>query len=100
MLLQIESPHIELTKETENHIRSKFEHLGKRYDRINHCDIVLRKEENDEQKYFFVEAKMEVPRIILFAQEKDETIFVAVDKVIQDLEQQLRRYKEELEEQR
>lgn len=98
MQLQIESPHIEPNKRLTNLIRSKFEQLGRRYDRINRCDVVLRKGKDDKQKYFFIEAKMEVPRKILFAMEKAETFEMALDKVISDLEHQLDRHKEEINE--
>lgn len=98
MQLQIESPHIETGKTLTNLVRRKFEHLGKRYDRINRCDVVLRKEKNNKQKYFFVEAKMEVPQTILFAHDKAESFEIALDKVINDLEHQLNRHKEEIEE--
>lgn len=98
MQLQIESPHIEAGKKITNLIRSKFRHLGKRYERINRCDVVLRKEKSDKQKYFFIEAKMEVPRTILFASDKAESFELALDKVINDLEHQLNRHKEEIEE--
>jgi ribosome-associated translation inhibitor RaiA len=47
-----------------------------------------------------MEAKMEVPGRLLFASDKDETFEMALDKVIHDLEHQLRRYKEELDERR
>ncbi len=98
MQLQIESPHIEIGKKITNLIRSKFEHLGKIYERINRCDVVLRKEKDDEQKNFFIEAKMEVPRTILFASDKAESFEIALEKVINDLEHQLNRHKEEIEE--
>lgn len=98
MQLQIESPHTELDKALTDLIRSKFDHLNKRYDRINRCDVVLRKEKSDEQKDFFVEAKMEVPRKVLFASDKAENFEMALDKVIHDLEHQLNRHKEEIEE--
>lgn len=98
MQLQIESPHIETGNKLTSLIRSKFEHLGKRYDRIKRCDVVLRREKNDKQEYFFIEAKMEVPRTILFANDKAETFEIALDKVINDLEHQLNRHKEEIEE--
>ena len=100
MQSQIESPHFEPDEELVNLVCSKFEHLRKRYDLINHCDVILKKENSDIQKNSFVEAKMEVPKEILFASEKDETFEMALDKVIHDLERQLRRYKEELEDQR
>ncbi|MFC0775077.1 hypothetical protein [Terrimonas alba] len=38
MQLQIESPHFEPDEERVNLICSKFEHPGKSYDRINHCE--------------------------------------------------------------
>lgn len=97
MRLQIESPHLELDKTMADLIRGKFDHLCKRYDRINRCDVVLRKEKSAEQKSFFVEAKMEVPRKILFASDKSENFEMALDKVIHDLERQLNRHKEEIE---
>jgi len=98
MQLQIESPHIDAEKKLTDLIRSKMYHLGKRYDRINRCDVVLRKEKSDKQEYFFVEAKMEVPRRILFASDKAESFEMALEKVINDLEHQLNRHKEEIEE--
>ena len=100
MQVQIETPHAELDETVENLVRSKLENLGKRYDRIFHCDVVLRQEKSDIQKYFFVEAKLEVPQKILFANEKAESFEMALDKVIHDLEHQLRRFKEQLEERR
>ncbi len=100
MQLQIESPHIEPDENLKELIYRKFEHLVKRYDRIGDCDVVLRKETSDVQKSFLVEAKMGVPKTILFASDNAETFEIALDKVIEELEHQLRRYKEEMEERR
>lgn len=100
MQLQIETPHAELDERVGNLVRSKFEQLGKKYERIFHCDVVLRQEKSGVQKYFFAEAKMEVPQKILFASDRAESYEMAVDKVIHDLEHQLRCFKEELEERR
>jgi len=98
MQLQIESPHIEIERGLTEFIHSKFEHLGKRYKRINRCDVVLRKDKSGEQEYFFIEAKMEVPRKMLFASEKAQSFEMALAKVIDDLEHQLTKHKEEIEE--
>lgn len=100
MQLRIETPHAELDEGVKNLVRSKFEHLGKRYERIFRCDVVLREEKSDIQKYFFVEAKMEVPQKILFARERAESFEMALGKVVHDLEHQLRSFKGELEERR
>ena len=100
MQVQIESLHIEPGEELTDLINRKIEHLGKRYDRIDHCDVILRKDKNDIQKSYFVETKMEGPGTVLFASENAETFEKAFGKVIDDLEHQLRRYKEELDERR
>ena len=100
MQIQIESPHVEPNEELLNLINSKIAHLGKMYDRTTHCNVVLRKEKDNGQKSAFIEVRMEVPKGTLFASEKDETFESALEKVIQDLEHQLRRHKEEMEERR
>lgn len=100
MQLQIESPHIELDEKLVQLMHKKFDHLGKRYSRIHSCTVVLRQENSDIQKYYSIEAKMEVPRTILFASEKEESFELALKKLMDDLEHQLRQFKEELDEQR
>ena len=83
-----------------NLINNKIAHLEKRYDRITHCNVMLRREKDNVQKNAFVEVKIEVPKGMIFASVKDETFELALDKVVQDLEHQLKRHKEEMEERR
>ena len=100
MNVQIESPQTERNDKLEKLIRDKFEQLGKKFSRVTSCNVLYHKQKNDVQQRYFVEAKMEVPRKILFASDKAETYELALTKVIDDLDHQLRRYKEELLEQR
>lgn len=100
MQLQIETVHIEPGEELTELIQRKIGHLEKRYDRINHCDVVLRKDKNDVKKSFFVETKIEVPGNILFASDKAESFEEALSKVVDDLEHQLAKFKEELDDRR
>lgn len=100
MQLQIESPHIETSEKLIDLIQAKFDHLGKRYNRIHSCTIILRKEKSDVQKNYSIEAKMEVPRSILFASEKDESFEKALSKLLDDLVHQLEHFKEEIREPR
>jgi ribosomal subunit interface protein len=95
MNIQIESPHYEPRPETLESIEQKFNRLGKKYERIENCSIVLKKEKNDLKKKYFVEARLQVPGTVLFASERDELIEVAIDKLLIDLEHQLTKYKEE-----
>jgi ribosomal subunit interface protein len=98
MLLQIESPNIKPDENLMDLVHRKFEHLGRRYYRINNFDVVLRKEINAAQKCFFVEAKAQISKMRLFASERAETIEGAIENVINKLEHQLRRVKGEREE--
>jgi ribosomal subunit interface protein len=94
MNVTIESPHIEGKQIAEALIRRKLDHLDKLYGRIEYCDIVLRKEKNDAQNSFFIEAKVKVPQHTLFSSDRAESFEITLDKVVHDLENQLRRHKE------
>lgn len=96
----IESPHIRLSEKLTGLVRSKFESMDKLYDRINHCNVVLRKEKNDMQQKFLVSANMNLPKAVLFGEDRAESFEVALDMVVHDLEHQLRRHKEKLDEKR
>ncbi|HVT86586.1 MAG TPA: ribosome-associated translation inhibitor RaiA [Chitinophagaceae bacterium] len=100
MNVQIESPQAERNVKLENLIQEKFEHLEKQFQRITNCKVLYHKQKNDVQQRYFIEAKMEVPQKILFASDKAETYELALSKVIDELDHQLRRYKEKLLEQR
>ncbi|HEU4574979.1 MAG TPA: ribosome-associated translation inhibitor RaiA [Chitinophagaceae bacterium] len=98
MQIHIESPHWQLSETQEEMIRQKFDTLAKMFRRIESCDIVVKKEKNDQQKEYFIEGKLQVPRRTLFSSEQAETFEIAIEKLLTDLEHRLRRYKEELEE--
>jgi putative sigma-54 modulation protein len=98
MKITVESPRIRLSEKLQKQIENKFSHLEKLSDRIVNCDVILKKEKNNKQKNFTVEARLLVPKELLFATEKAETFEIALDKVVDDMQQQLRRWKEEFEE--
>ena len=97
MQIIIESPHISISPKLEKELRRKFSHLEKLYDRILKCDVVLKKEKNDERKDYSVEGSLFVPGEVLFATERESSFELALNKLISALEHQLRRHKEELE---
>ncbi len=97
MQIIIESPHIRISNQLTELVRSKFEKINRLYDRINHCNVVLRKEKNDLQKGFIVSANMNLPKTVLFGEVRSESFEIALDKLIRDLEQQVSRHKEKLE---
>jgi len=81
-------------------IQKKFDHFDKLYDRIEYCNVVLYKENNEAKNPCFIEASMKVPRNTLFTSSRATSFELALDKVVNDLERQLRRHKDKLRENR
>jgi putative sigma-54 modulation protein len=94
MRLQIESPHFEVNQKLIELVENKFDHLGRIYKRINHCDIVLRREKNSQQNSYCIEIKVEVPGAILYAKENEKSFQSALRNALENLEHQLRKGKE------
>jgi putative sigma-54 modulation protein len=100
MKLHIESPHKNGVQIPEPLIHKKFEHFDKLYDRIEYCNVALYKEKSDTTNAYFIEASMKVPRSMLFSSNRATSFEMALDKVVNDLESQLRRHKDKLRQHR
>jgi putative sigma-54 modulation protein len=70
--------------------------LEKLFESIAQCNIVLKKQKNDKQNNFIVEAKLEVPGNDLYASDQAESFEIATEKVCKDLESQVKKHKEKL----
>jgi putative sigma-54 modulation protein len=100
MNLHIESPNKDGEPLPDLLVHRKFEHFDKLYDRIEYCNIVLYKEKSDAKNYYFIEASMKVPRSTLHSSNRGTSFETALDKVVNDLESQLRRHKDKLRQNR
>ena len=70
MKFNIQTPHIQKLNEiTQKAVQEKFERLEKQYDRIERCNILLKKEKNAKRDNYLVEATLVVPGNDLFAKE-------------------------------
>ena len=96
----MESPHISISPELKESIQTKLSHVIRMYERPVNCEVVLRKEKDEEQKYFHIEVKLQVPGGSLFATEKAESFEIALDKLTGSIRRQLQKHKEKLEEAR
>jgi putative sigma-54 modulation protein len=99
MQITIQSPKITLTEKQEEFITTKLSRLEHLYDRIENCQVVFKKEKTDKKSSILIEVKVAVPGNDLFASETSESFELAVDKVCANLETQLKRKKEKLNEQ-
>ena len=98
MQLIIESPRVQLNESLEELIRTKTSRLERVYNRITKCVIVLKKEKNDQDQWYCIEAILSVPQKQLFAIERADSFEAALQKVMDDLQRQLHRYKTERDE--
>lgn len=96
MTIIIQSPHQTLTRRTIRTIEEKFERFDRKYDRIEDCRVVLKKEKNQNQQTCVVEARLAVPGNDLFAREKADSYQKAAEMVCIDLENQIRKHKGKL----
>ena len=96
MQIQIQSIHFTATDQLADAAIEKLSKLEKLYDRIEYCNVILRKEKSNVKKKFFVEVKLAVPKHDLFASEKAESFERALDMVTDDLKKQVVKHKEKL----
>jgi len=98
MQLLIESPGLKIEDQLLNSIQSKFGHLDRLYNRITKCRVLLKKENNDRDDKYLIEAKLIVPGKVLYAQEQSGNFEASLPKVVDGLKHQLEHYKHEREE--
>jgi ribosomal subunit interface protein len=98
MEITIESPQIFVSLKFRDKIKIKLMHATRMYNRIVSCEVLLKKEKNDDKKDFFIEAKILVPKNLLFASGKAESFETALDKLTTNIKHQLYRHKERLQE--
>jgi putative sigma-54 modulation protein len=90
----IQSPNKVVSLEKEEVIQDKFRRFEKKLPGLMRCDIVLRKEKNEERESYIVEGRLLIPGNDLFAKEQGASFEIAAEKVCVDLENQIRKQKE------
>ena len=98
MQLLIEFPGLKIEDQLLHSIQSKFEHIGRLYNRITKCRVLLKRENNDQDEKFRIEAKLVVPGKVLYAQEQSGNFEASLPKVVDGLKHQLEHYKHERQE--
>ncbi|MDP4262237.1 MAG: ribosome-associated translation inhibitor RaiA [Bacteroidota bacterium] len=93
MQLNIESPDVPIDDRLLKLVMNNFSHIGKMYDRIVKCQVILKKVPDNHKKEFGIEACLVLPGYSLFAEDKAVTFEIALHKVINNIIRQLRRYK-------
>lgn len=95
MQIHVATRHGHLSETSQNKIRSKVERLTRYFDRLTSIEIIvdIKDSENPE-----VDLKASAEHKHDFvAHDKSESMFGSVDAVVQKVEQQLRRYKDKVQ---
>ena len=95
--LEIQSPSITIDSKLEDKIVSRIEKLGKVFPRINKCVLLLKWEKDSRDKECLAEAKVFVPGEMLFSKQHEASFEMASKKLLDDIEDQLMRSKQKLE---
>ncbi|MDI1355196.1 MAG: ribosome-associated translation inhibitor RaiA [bacterium] len=93
MNTQIGALHFDADIKLRDLITEKTNSLEKLFDRIESCKVILKLEKNKNTENKVVEMSVSVPHSQLFAKDKAETFEEAVQLTIDELKQQLKKYK-------
>jgi putative sigma-54 modulation protein len=94
--LTISTRHGQVSEATQAKIRSKVEKLGRYFERLTAIEVVVDLEDSNRPK-IDVNVSAEHKHDFV-AHEQGETMWAALDAAVQKIEQQLRRYKERVQE--
>ncbi len=96
MQVLISGKGVEVTDAIKEYITKKISSLDKFYDKIIRADVVVCLETNNHHqkgKIFVADCKLEVPGKDLFASKNEISLYKAIDKVRDYLENELKKHK-------
>ena len=92
MQINLSGHHIELTDALRDYVTSKFARLERHFEHINNVQVILTVEKLKQ----IAEAKLNVNGGELFANAEDESMYAAIDALMDKLDRQIIKYKEKL----
>ncbi len=96
MEVTISSIHFKADVKLEDFIREKTAKLGKLFDGVIGCDVVLRLDSASNNENKIAEIRVMIPGNDLFAKKQSKSFEEAVDNAVDALRRQVRRHKEKL----
>ena len=93
MKTAIESIHFNLDTKLKNLILEKTSSLTKIFEAIESCKVILELKNDDKNQNKVVEISISVPQDRLFSKNKSETFEMALELAVNELKQQLKKYK-------
>lgn len=92
MQINTTGQHVEITPALREYVESKFQRLERHFDQITNVHVIL----SVEKERHKAEATISVTRGELFADSEKESMYAAIDGLIDKLDRQLKKHKEKL----
>ncbi|GAL19303.1 ribosome hibernation promoting factor [Vibrio maritimus] len=92
MQIQITGHHVDLTDSMQDYVHSKFQKLERFFEHINNIHVVLKVEKLNQ----IAEATLHVNQAEIHAASNDESMYAAIDSLVDKLTRQLNKHKEKL----
>ncbi|AYV21723.1 Ribosome hibernation promoting factor [Vibrio thalassae] len=92
MQIQIEGHHVDVTESMQDYVQSKFQKLERFFDHINSINVILKVEKLNQ----IAEATLHVNQAEIHAAANDESMYAAIDALVDKLVRQLNKHKEKL----
>ncbi|MEY2701123.1 MAG: hypothetical protein RIQ52_1878 [Pseudomonadota bacterium] len=90
--LSVTGQHIEITPAIRTHIEDRLQTLHRHSDHIQSIHVILKVEKLEQ----IAEATVTLDGAQLFAEDRQESMYAAIDQLIDKLDRQLLRHKEKL----
>ncbi|APX05026.1 MULTISPECIES: ribosome hibernation promoting factor [Vibrio] len=92
MQINIQGHHVDLTDSMQDYVQSKFQKLERFFDHINQVQVVLKVEKLNQ----IAEATLHINQGEIHASSNDESMYAAIDSLVDKLVRQLNKHKEKL----
>ncbi|MCL9773535.1 ribosome hibernation promoting factor [Vibrio methylphosphonaticus] len=92
MQIQIQGHHVDLTESMQDYVNSKFQKLERFFDHINTIQVILRVEKSNQ----IAEATLHINQAEIHATAEDESMYAAIDSLVDKLVRQLNKHKEKI----
>ena len=92
MQINLSGHHVEVTDALRDYVTSKFSRLERHFEHINNVQVTLTVEKLKQ----IAEAKLNVNGGEIFANDEDDSMYAAIDALMDKLDRQIIKYKEKL----
>ncbi len=98
MKIDIKGTNMELTEAIKDYVNEKIGSLEKFFDNIIEARVDVGKTTNHHQKgdVFRAEVNLQVPQTLLRAESEREDLYIAINEVKEEIQRQLKKYKEKM----